>query len=88
MTSLMYERINKQTGAIMTGTWRDVCDFDKRLWTDPEVVELNEFGNTWPTFPTTPVPLATVWAVRTRDHQVRIDRVPIYKLADLKELRI
>ena len=35
----MFNRTHRQTGEVVTGTWDQVCDLDKRLWTDPERVE-------------------------------------------------
>ena len=35
----MFNRTHKQTGEVVTGTWDQVCDLDKRLWTDPEPVK-------------------------------------------------
>lgn len=36
---MMFNRTCKQTEEVVTGTWDQVCDLDKRLWTDPVPVE-------------------------------------------------
>ena len=93
MTRAMYDRTNKTTGAVMTGNWDEVCDFDKRIWTDPKLVMDHDerllmlMANENKLDTATPI-LAMVWAVRTRNHQVHIERVPIFTLHDLRELRI
>ena len=94
MTMTTYERTNKTTGAVMTGNWFDVCDFDKRIWTDPVKTVTETITQTGINYQLHSVdaderkPLAMVWAVRTRNHQVHIERVPIFTLHDLRELRI
>lgn len=43
--SELYRRVNKHDGQIVTANWDIVSELDKRLWSDPEPVEVSDLDS-------------------------------------------
>ena len=84
---MKYKRVHKQTKQVVVGTWEEICDLDKRLWSEPEeiVATLNGRPITRAEAPT----VKRLCSVRVHsDHDWKEVWKDIYSMSDLNGMYV
>ena len=79
----IFKRVDSQTGECRQGTWDEICDLDKRIWSEPEEIISD------PDLPLATVPCVRIFTCAFPWPPITyMGKLPIYSLHDLTGVHI